>query len=142
MGAGLDAGTTGWTRVPEATVDAAHAGWVAQERWIIDGWGSWEIMGERFEEADTIIFVDLPLCQHYWWASKRQVQCLFRPRIDGPEGCPMLLMTWQLFRMIWQVHHTARLPLLHVLASVETRKKVVRIGSAGEMRRFLRKYGS
>ena len=49
---------------------------------------------------------------------------------------------WQLFRMIWHMHHTARPRLLHVLASIETRKKVVKIGSAGEMRGFLCKYGS
>lgn len=109
---------------------------------MLNGWGSWELLAERFEEADTIIFVDLPLWLHYWWASKRQFQCLFRPRIDGPEGCPMLPMTWQLFRMIWQVHYAARTQLLLVLASSEMRKKVIRIGSANEMRNFLRKYGS
>lgn len=54
----------------------------------------------------------------------------------------MLPMTWPLFQMIWQVHHAARPQLLHVLASGEMRKKVIWIGSANEMRSFLRKYGS
>jgi adenylate kinase family enzyme len=36
------------------------------ERWIIDGWGPWTSIEQRFNAADTIVFIDLPLWVHFW----------------------------------------------------------------------------
>jgi adenylate kinase family enzyme len=93
----------GWQPTPPHEFEAAHTKLFSEPRWIIDGWGSLEMIQERFRRADTIILVDYPLWRHYWWAIKRQVECIFRPRIDGPSGCPMIPMTWPLLKMIWRV---------------------------------------
>ena len=48
----------GWMRTPEDEIRHVHAGWLAGSKWIIDGWGSWELLEERFAAADTSLVVD------------------------------------------------------------------------------------
>ncbi len=127
----------GWTPASYDEVKRQHEHILAGDRWIIDGWGPFDLIEARFAAADTIIFVDLPLYVHYWWTIKRQVACLFRPRPDGPEGCPMLPMTWPLLKMIWQIHHHARPKLLDIVNRYRADKDVFHITSPRELRRFV-----
>ena len=101
-----------------------------KDKWIIDGFGPWEFVEKRFREADAIIYVDLPLIMHYYWATKRQLKCLFKPRIDGPPGCPMLPVTFKLYKMMWHLHKEIR-PKLHAkriihLKNKERNKRVIK----------------
>jgi len=61
-----------WVPTPEPEYTKAHEELLSQERWLIDGYGSWASVERRLEEADTIIFVDHPIWVHFWWATKRQ----------------------------------------------------------------------
>jgi len=126
----------GWVHASEAEIRQKHDVWMALECWIIDGWGSWSMIEERFQIADTIIVVDHPLAWHYWWTIKRQAQCLFRLRPDGPEGCPMLPMTWQLLRMVWQVHSLLRPRLLQMVETLHESKQVIYLRSPQEVKQF------
>ena len=132
----------GWVSTAAEEFKQRHEEWLGRERWIIDGWGPWEAIEARFEAADTIIFVDHPLSTHYWWAFKRQFKCLFRPRPDGPEGCPMLPMTWQLIKMIWNIHWSARPRLMRLVDTFRASKQVVSLRSPREMRQFIQTYCS
>ena len=97
----------GWQVVPKDEFAKAHADILTQPKWIIDGWGDFEAIEERFQRSDTIILIDYPLWRHYWWAAKRQFMCLFRSRVDGPPGCPMIPMTWPVLKMIWSINRDA-----------------------------------
>ena len=132
----------GWVRAPLEEIQQQHAAVLARERWIIDGWGPPETIRERFEAADTIVLVDLPLLIHYWWALKRQWMCIFRPRPDGPDRCPMLPMTWSLLKMIWTIHRYARPDLLALVDTYRDRKDVFHLRSRRGLRRFIVAYGS
>lgn len=126
----------GWQRVAAEEFAAVHAKLVSEPRWIIDGWGDFEAIEARFHRSDTVVLVDFPLWRHYWWALKRQFMCLFRPRMDGPPGCPMLPMTWPLLKMIWFIDRDA-MPRLRVLVEAfRSSKRVVVIRSLAELRRF------
>lgn len=60
----------------------------------MDGWGSWEIIEQRFDEADTIVIVDFPIWVHYRWALQRQL--LARLGLSQgwpPHGCRARLAT-------------------------------------------------
>ena len=132
----------GWIAASPEELKSHHDAILARERWIIDGWGTQETIVARFEAADTIILVDHPLHVHYWWALKRQFKCLFQPREDGPEGCPMLPMTWPLLKMIWIIHRHARPPLLELVNSYRDKKQVVHIHSPHELHKFIQAYCS
>jgi len=130
----------GWIPAPYDEVKTEHDRLIAQERWIIDGWGTFDLIEGRFKEADTIIFVDHPLFVHYWWALKRQFACIFASRIDGPEGCPMLPMTIPLLKMIWTIHFRLRPRLLELINRYRPGKQVIHIKSPKELQLFMSRY--
>jgi adenylate kinase family enzyme len=128
----------GWKRVAAEDFAVVHARLVVEPRWIIDGWGEFDAIEARFLRCDTVVLVDFPLWRHYWWALKRQFMCVFRPRIDGPPGCPMLPMTWPLLKMLWSVNRDA-MPRLRALVDAQREmKRVIVIRSLAELRRFHR----
>jgi adenylate kinase family enzyme len=128
----------GWKPTPNEVFVKAHAGWLAEPRWIIDGWGDFESIEERFRASDTIILIDYPLWRHYWWAIKRQVRCLFGPRVDGPTGCPMLPMTWPLLKMIWKIDRHAMPKLRQRVEAHRGDKTIFHLRTLADLRTFCR----
>lgn len=94
--------------------------------WLIDGYGPLDILIQRLELSDHIIFIDFPLWRHYWWSLKRQFKSLWSPRQELPEGCSeaTFKQTYKLFRTIWKVHHLMRPELLRILNRDHLRGKV------------------
>ncbi len=130
----------GWIATPKAEFDRQHDNLIAQDVWIIDGFASWESIERRCAAADTIILVDHALWLHYWWAAKRQFMCLFRPRPDFVEGCPMLPMTGKLFKMIWQIHTQLKPKLIELVDSYQNTKWVYHIQSPRELRQLIEEH--
>jgi adenylate kinase family enzyme len=127
----------GWVRTPLDDIARTHARWLAEPGWIIDGWGSWESLAERFAMADAIVLVDFPLRTHYWWAIKRQVECTLGLRRDWPpKGCKVLPITWRLLQVIRRVHYEYRPRLIALLAEPHIRDRVVHLRSPRELRQF------
>jgi adenylate kinase family enzyme len=129
-----------WQPAPLSEVREKHDEILSTEKWIIDGWGTWDLITRRFEAADTIIFIDFPLALHYRWAFKRQFKSIFVPRADLPENCPMLPKTLELVRLMWMIHRQMRPRLKSMVESFKGRKLVIEIRSIGDLRRFAREY--
>ena len=126
-----------WTPVPEDEVASEIRKVMAKDRWLLDGWGPWETIEERFEEADTIIFVDHNVWIHLWWATKRQIKALISPKsVEKPEGCDLVPMTWKMYRMIWMFNRDLRPRLLQLVESFKGKKDVFHIRSPKELKRF------
>jgi hypothetical protein len=126
----------GWVRAPQEVIAAWHAAVLPQERWIIDGWRSWDLICARFTAADTIILVDHPLRVHLWWALKRQALSVVQPQPGGSSGCPLLPVTGRMLQVIWRVHRLYRPELLTLIAEMEGSKRIICIRSPREMQRF------
>ena len=127
----------GWRAAEPSEVAAAQARWLAAGRWIIDGFGGDDLIAQRFAAADTIIFVDLPLYVHGWWALKRQITSVFRPRPEMPPKCPMLPMTWPLIKTMWFVHRHFRPRLMATLMQQRAQKRVIHLRSPQAICEFL-----
>ncbi len=131
----------GWLPTPIHIFNKNHNALLAKDKWIIDGFATWESIRKRFEKADTIIFVDHPLWVHYYWALKRQLLTIFRPRPDFPSGCPMLPKTKELFFMMWRIHRELRPKLITL---IEEYKKngcnVFHIKSPSELKAFINEH--
>lgn len=127
----------GWVQTPEAEIEDVHRSWLKQPGWVIDGWGGWELLEDRFEAADTLIFVDLPLMVHYWWTIKRQVKALMGRCTDWPpEGCPALPVTYRLFKMIWSIHKNKRPKLAAMITHYQGEKQVIHLKLVGELKKI------
>ncbi len=120
-----------------AETTAMLEGAMGGEAWVIDGFGSFEVMARRFERADLVVFVDFPLWRHYWWCTKRQLASLRAPRAELPVGCDEATIshTVALFRILWRVHREIRPRLIDVFSRTEMRGKVVRIKDVNEWRK-------
>jgi adenylate kinase family enzyme len=129
----------GWVRAPLADVAAAHAAWLDEPRWIIDGWGSWDLIERRFDAADTIVVVDFPLRQHFRWALQRQAEVMLGLRSDWPPpGCRAAPVTLELLRVMRRVHRELRPRLLALVARPELRGRVVHLRTTAEYHAFRR----
>ena len=51
----------GWQKTSEAEFEKVHGAWLAKPNWIIEGVGDWPFLKQRFEAADTIIYLDFPV---------------------------------------------------------------------------------
>jgi hypothetical protein len=129
----------GWVPAPAEEVAQTHDRWLASPAWVIDGWGSWEAIAARFDLADTIVVIDYPLALHYWWAIKRQVNCLLHSDVAWPPpGCRALPVTWRLLKMIWHIHWTMRPRLLELVARYHDGSHVVYIRSPRQLPELIR----
>lgn len=126
----------GWVPTPKSQFNAAHQAAIAQRKWLIDGYGPWESVAERLEASDTIVFIDLPLWVHYWWATKRQIKSVLYGRPDGPQGCPMLPVTFRLYKMMWHAHFALRPHLLASLKRQANKTRIIHIRSPKELNDF------
>ena len=127
-----------WVPTPAAEFRERHDALLAQERWLIDGYGPMASVEDRLRRCDTVIFVDHPFRIHLWWATKRQIKSLFFGRPDGPEGCPMWRVTFRLYRMMWRLHRDLRPKLVEEIERHADRIRVVRLTSPAELNAFAR----
>lgn len=115
----------GWVQAPPQEIARVHAEWLGGRRWVIDGWGAWNLIEERFAAADAIVLVDFPIALHYWWAAKRQARAALGLHGDWPPpGCRAWPVTLRLARVMWRVHHELRPRLLELLGRPEFRRRL------------------
>lgn len=108
-----------------------------QDEWIIDGHGPLDQIEARFLIADRIVFVDLPIYNHYWWALKRQIQSFWQRRAELPDGCRET--TWnhtqKLFKTIHRIHYQMRPQLIRIFSKDDLKDKVIPIRSVKDWNR-------
>ena len=103
---------------------------LAEESWLIDGYGPLDDFQERLKNSDLIIFLDWPLWRNYWWGTKRLISLLWKKRPELPSGHNEL--RWGHIRKFYQgldkVHRLMRPELLRILSrpEIEPRCRVIR----------------
>jgi adenylate kinase family enzyme len=130
----------GWIPTPTDKFNKLHDDILAQPKWIIDGFATWESIEKRCKEATTIIFIDHSIVIHLWWALKRQFLCIFRPRPDFVEGCPMLPMTSKLIKMIFAIDKIMKPKILNLIEQYTNSKEIFHLKGPKELKAFTNKY--
>ena len=123
--------------VPQEKFLAAHAKFINEDKWIIDGYGSTALAWERFEKADTLIHVDLPVATHYWWVTKRFLKGLFRDPPGWPKGSPLWSSTRQSYRVIRLCDKNLTPKYRQAVAGMASSKRVHSLRSAAEIAAFV-----
>ena len=127
----------GGRNVPHAEYLHIHSKLLAQETWIIDGFGCVPSAWERFSVADTLIYVDLPLPIHAWWVTKRFLKGIFINPEGWPKGSPIIKGTINSYRVLWACH-TKLTPSYRLMASeYERSKRVYHLKSSREIAQFI-----
>lgn len=128
---------TGGAPVPAEVYSKRHAEILAQPAWLMEGYGSYETLWNRLSEADTLIYVDLPLHTHLWWVSKRFLMAWLTPPEGWPERSPLLKSTLASYRNVWLCHKHLTPRYRAFLEQASHSKKVFHLRSPAEIVRFL-----
>lgn len=127
----------GGGKVPHEEYLTAHADLLRQDEWIIDGFGCVASAWERFAQADTLVYIDLPLVTHHWWVTKRLIKGLFATPEGWPENSPIWSSTVSSYRVLWLCHHRLTPRYRQLMADAAASKRVHHIRSPAEMTAFL-----
>jgi adenylate kinase family enzyme len=127
----------GGVEVPHEEYLRAHAVLLANDEWIIDGFGGIKLLWERLDAADTLVHVDLPLATHALWVTKRLIHGLFAAPQGWPEGSPVIRSSISSYRVLWPCH-TRLTPKYRSYISEEAHRKLVfHLRSRGDLMQFL-----
>jgi adenylate kinase family enzyme len=124
--------------VPREEYLVAHTELLKQDSWIIDGFGCVETAWQCFAQADTLVYVDLPLTTHFWWVTKRLVQGHFRTPEGWPEGSPIWRSSLSSYRVLWLCHRRLTPRYRQLVRDLAVSKRVHHLRSAREIAGFVR----
>ena len=88
------------TLVDRDVYDNAHNKILSSERWIIDGFGPIGSFYKRLEEADTLIYIDLPYSVSYWFVTKRCLKGMLIKPEGWPDGSSVLKGTLESYKTL------------------------------------------
>ena len=127
----------GGSEIPHEEYLQLHSVLMSRDEWIIDGFESIKLTWERFEAADTLVHVDLPLAVHALWVTKRLVKGLFVDPPGWPEASPVISSSIQSYRVLWPCHTRLTPRYRSYVSQVAEHKRVFHLRSSQELRSFL-----
>lgn len=89
--------------VERAYYEETHEQILSGEEWIIEGFAPLSALGsfyQRLEEADTLIYIDLPYHVTYWLVVKRFLKGVFVKPAGWPEGSSIFQGTRESFKVL------------------------------------------
>ena len=107
----------------------------AKPEWIFEG-GLSATYEDRFQRADTVVFLDFPLWFRMGRVVWRTLRWHGRTRPDMQEGCPERF-NWEFTKWIWDTRHSGRVRPLALLARAGPDKAAHHLRSGAEVRAFL-----
>ncbi|MDO3388522.1 adenylate kinase [Gilvimarinus sp. SDUM040013] len=130
---------SGGAEVPHADYLKNHSDLLKQDRWVIDGFGCVASAWERFAAADTLIYVDLPICQHGWWITKRLLKGWYVNPEGWPDGSPIIKGTLSSYKVLWICHKKLTPKYRQMISEVKSVKEVYHLTSRRDIKDFLRR---
>ncbi|MGX9418201.1 adenylate kinase [Vibrio sp. RC27] len=122
--------------------EKTHERILASEEWIIEGFGplnSLKSFHQRLDEADTLIYIDLPYLVTYWLVAKRCFKGIFRKPEGWPEGSSVLSGTLESYKVLKMCPKFWNDDFLQALEKRSITKKLYVIRSVSELDRFVEK---
>jgi adenylate kinase family enzyme len=127
---------SGGAEVPQEEYKRTHQQILTTDRWIIDGFGCMETLWLRLNEADTLVFVDLPLYVHGWWVTKRFITGYFKPPEGWPQNSPILRSSLTSYRVLWLCHKYLTPKYREYIAQAQSIKSIYHLRSTKEISQF------
>jgi adenylate kinase family enzyme len=126
----------GGIEVSQEDYQRTHEHILATDRWIIDGLGCMETLWLQLDEADSLVYVDLPLYVHFWWVTKRLITGYFKPPAGWPEKSPILKSSIQSYRVLWLCHKYLTPKYREYIEQAQSIKSVYHIRSTKQILQF------
>lgn len=126
----------GGEKVPDEEYKIAHDEILQRECWIIDGFGSLDTVWKRLEVADTLVYVDLPILQHYFWVTKRFIKGFWAAPEGYPENSPLLRSTLNSYYVVWLCHQKLTPKYREYIQKAKATKQVFHLQSTKDLEEF------
>ena len=127
----------GGAEVPQEDYERAHQKILLADQWLIDGFGCMETLWLRLDQADSLVFVDLPLPLHFWWVTKRLLTGRFKPPEGWPEKSPILKSSLTSYRALWLCHNYLTPRYRAYIEQAQSTKRVYHLRSTEQISHFL-----
>ncbi len=127
----------GGTEVSDEDYRRIHQDIVTTEQWIIDGFGSIDTLWPRLNQADSLVYVDLPLYIHFWWVTKRLLTGYLKSPEGWPENSPILKSSISSYRALWLCHKRLTPKYREYVEQSRSTKQVYHIKSTKQISQFL-----
>jgi adenylate kinase family enzyme len=127
---------SGDIELPPEDYKRIHEKILAADRWIIDGFGCKETLWLRLNEADSLVFVDLPLYVHFWWVTKRLITGYWKPPEGWPEKSPILKSSLTSYRALWLCHKYLTPKYREYIEQCQSNKSVYHLRSSLQISQF------
>ena len=128
----------GGKSVPQEDYKHIHEKILATDEWIIDGFGCIETFWLRLNEADTLVFLDLPLYVHFFWVTKRLITGSFKPPEGWPQKSPILRSSLSSYRVLWLCHKYLTPKSREYIEQAQSSKSVYHIRSIKHISQFIK----
>jgi adenylate kinase family enzyme len=129
---------SGGIEVPQEDYKRTYEKILVTDRWIIDGFGCIETLWLRLNEADSLIFVDLPLYIHFWWVTKRLITGYFKSPEGWPQKSPILKSSLSSYRVLWLCHKHLTPKYREYIEQARSTKSVYHIRSIEQIWQFFK----
>ena len=129
--------------IDRARYEEIHEDILASEEWIIEGFGPMNSMNSfnrRLEEADTLIYIDLPYFVTYWLMAKRFLKGVFRKPEGWPEGSSIFKGTMETYQVLKLCPKFWNDGFLQRLEKLTADKSLHVIRSVAELNSFVEKH--
>ncbi len=128
--------------INRACYEQTHENILSSEAWIIEGFGpmnSLHSFNRRLEEADTLIYIELPYLVTYWLVIKRFFKGLFIKPAGWPDGSSVLKGTLETFKVLQLCPKFWNDGFLQKLQKLPANKTLYVIRSMSELNGFVEK---
>jgi len=126
----------GWVETPKDELEQMIREAAAQPEWVIDGNYRKRAFEDRFERANSVVFLDFNRVVCLWRVTKRRVMYHNKTRPDMGEGCNERL-TWWLVKWVWTYPKRTRRSMLAWLAEIPPPKQVYHLKGNRAVKKFL-----
>lgn len=132
----------GWVEATKEEFSAAQQKIVLQDQWIIEGNYS-STFDIRSEQADTVIYLELPLRACLYRVMKRWLRNIGKTRPDMGKGC-LEKMDWQFIKFICTTYYPRKKKMADRFQTFQKRgadKTVIKLTSKQEIHDYLEPLG-
>ncbi|MBN3562928.1 P-loop NTPase family protein [Aliamphritea spongicola] len=129
--------------VDRQAYEAVHDKILASDEWIIEGFGplsSQASFNRRLEEADTLVYIELPYWVTYWLVTKRLLKGVFRKPEGWPEGSSVLKGSLQSYKVLKLCPKFWNDDFLQRVEKLSTNKSLHVIRSVSELNSFVEQH--
>lgn len=125
----------GWVPTPKDEWNNLMNSLVSKEEWIIDG-NYGRTLDIRLKNADTIVFLNMPMYLCIYRIVKRRFMYNGKSRPDMNEGCPEKLDI-SFIKWVWGYNKNQKPIILEKLNKLSKEKNVIILNSSSEVDKFI-----